>query len=135
IPPNAANPLGDAATTSTKISTTGIGGYGSPFATNSGCQKELPPSNSLGQFPPPSTPFTPSSGASCAGDTRLIGEGTLGFWYKFYNGPKGGLRLGIQYSYFEKYGWSGNGNVAAAPGFAPKAVDNMIWTSIRYYIP
>jgi hypothetical protein len=135
IPPNAANPLGDAATTSTKISTTGIGGYGSPFATNSGCQKELPPSNSLGQFPPPSTPFTPSSGASCAGDTRLIGEGTLGFWYKFYNGPKGGLRLGIQYSYFEKYGWSGNGNVAGAPGFAPRAVDNMIWTSIRYYIP
>jgi hypothetical protein len=123
------------ATTATKISTTGIGGYGSPFATNSGCQKELPPSNALGQFPPPSTPFTPSSGSSCAGDTRLIGEGTLGFWYKFYNGPKGGFRLGVQYSYFEKYGWSGNGNVAGAPGIAPKAVDNMIWTSIRYYLP
>ncbi|HEY4054115.1 MAG TPA: hypothetical protein VGL74_10240 [Terriglobales bacterium] len=123
------------ATTSTKISTTGIGGYGSPFATNSGCQKELPPSNALGQFPPASAPFTPSSGGSCAGDTRLIGEGTLGFWYKFYNGPKGGFRLGIQYSYFEKYGWSGNGNVAGAAGFAPKAVDNMIWTSIRYYLP
>jgi hypothetical protein len=123
------------ATTSTKIATTGIGGYGSPFATNSGCQKELPPSNTLGQFPPASTPFTPSSGANCAGDTRLIGEGTLGFWYKFYQGPKGGFRLGIQYSYFEKYGWSGNGNVAGARGFAPRAVDNMIWTSIRYYIP
>jgi len=123
------------ATTTTKISTTGIGGYGSPFATNSGCQKELPPSNTLGQFPPASTPFTPSSGANCAGDTRLIGEGTLGFWYKFYQGPKGGFRFGIQYSYFEKYGWSGNGNVAGARGFAPKAVDNMIWTSIRYYIP
>lgn len=123
------------ATTTTKISTTGIGGYGSPFATNSGCQKELPPSNSLGQFPPPSTPFTPSSGGSCAGDTRLIGEGTLGFWYKFYNGPKGGFRLGLQYSYFERYGWSGNSNVAGAAGFAPKGVDNMIWTSIRYYLP
>lgn len=122
------------ATTSTKISTTGIGGYGSPFANNSGCQKELPPSNTLGQFPPASTPFTPNSG-SCAGDTRLIGEGTLGFWYKFYQGPKGGFRFGVQYSYFEKYGWSGNNNVAGAAGFAPKAVDNMIWTSIRYYLP
>lgn len=133
IPPNAANPLGDSATTATKISTTGIGGYGSLFANNSGCQKEVPPSNTIGQFPPASAPFTPSSGSSCAGDTRLIAEGTLGFWYKFYNGPKGGLRLGIQYSYFEKYGWSGNNG--SGIGFAPKAVDNMIWTSIRYYIP
>ena len=132
IPPNAANPLGDSATTTTSIKTTGIGGYGSFFANNSGCQKEVPPSNTIGQFPPASAPFTPSAG-SCAGDTRLIGEGTLGFWYKFYNGPKGGLRLGIQYSYFEKYGWSGNNG--SGVGFAPKAVDNMIWTSIRYYIP
>lgn len=129
IPPNAANPLGDSATTTTKISTTGIGGYGSPFAVNSGCQKEVPPSNSLGQFPPASTPFTPSSGSSCAGDTRVIGEGTMGFWYKFYQGPKGGFRLGLQYSYFERFGWSGAG------GIAPRAVDNMFWTSIRYYIP
>ena len=123
------------ATTATKISTTGIGGYGSPFANNSGCQTELPPSNSLGQFPPASTPFTPSGGSGCAGDTRAIQEGTLGFWYKFYNGPKGGFRFGLQYSYFEKFGWSGNNNKSGAAGFAPKAVDNMIWTSIRYYIP
>ena len=135
IPSNSANPAGDSATTTTTFKLNQIGGYGSPFATNSGCQKELPPSNSLGQFPPASSPFTPSSGASCAGDTRLISEGTLGFWYKFYQGPKGGFRLGIQYSYFEKNGWSGNSNVAGATGFAPKAVDNMIWTSIRYYIP
>ena len=122
------------ATTSTKISTTGIGGYGSVFANNSGCQTEGVPSNSLGQFPPPSTPFTPSNG-TCAGDIRQISEGTLGFWYKFYNGPKGGFRLGVQYSYFEKYGWSGNNGKAGAAGFAPKAVDNMFWTSLRYYIP
>jgi hypothetical protein len=92
------------------------------------------PSNSLGQFPPASSPFAPSSG-SCAGDIRTIEEGTLGFWYKFYNGPKGGFRLGIQYSYFEKFGWSGNNNKPGVAGFSPRAVDNMIWTSIRYYIP
>jgi hypothetical protein len=122
------------ATTATKISTTGIGGYGSPFANNSGCQTEGIPSNALGQFPPPSTPFS-TSGGTCAGDIRQISEGTLGFWYKFYNGPKGGLRLGIQYSYFEKFGWSGNNNKAGAPGISPRAVDNMFWTSLRYYIP
>ena len=123
------------ATTTTSIKTNGIGGYGSWFANNSGCQTEVIPSNSLGQFPPASSPFAPAGGSNCAGDIRTIEEGTLGFWYKFYNGPKGGFRLGIQYSYFEKFGWSGNNNVAGAAGFAPRAVDNMIWTSIRYYIP
>lgn len=133
IPPNSANPLGDSATTTTTFKLNQIGGYGSPFANNSGCQTEGLPSNSLGAAT--STPFTPSNGSSCAGDTRLIGEGTLGFWYKLYNGPKGGFRFGVQYSYFEKYGWSGNNGSKTAAGIAPKAVDNMIWTSIRYYIP
>jgi hypothetical protein len=113
------------ATTTTAFKLNQIGGYGSPFANNSGCTKESPPANQL----------TPSSGGSCAGDTRVIMEGTLGFWYKFYQGPRGGLRLGLQYSYFTKNGWSGNNNVAGAAGFAPKAVDNMFWTSLRYYIP
>jgi hypothetical protein len=122
-------------TTSTKISTTGIGGYGSPFANNTGCQTELIPSNSLGQFPPASSPFAPSSGSNCAGDPRTIFEATVGFWHKIYQGDKGGFRWGIQYSYFAKNGWSGNNNVAQSAGFAPKAIDNMIWTSIRYYIP
>jgi hypothetical protein len=130
IPPNAANLAGDSATTTTTFKLNQIGGYGSPFANNSGCVKELPPANTTGA----STVGTPSSGSGCAGDTRIIMEGTLGFWYKFYQGPKGGLRLGIQYSYFSKNGWSGN-NGKPVIGFAPKAVDNMVWTSLRYYIP
>ncbi len=112
-------------TTTTKISTTGIGGYGSPFANNSGCSTENPPINQL----------DPSAGGTCAGDTKVIWEGTLGFWHKIYNGPKGGLRWGIQYSYITRTGWSGNNNVLTAPGVAPKAVDNMIFTSFLYYIP
>jgi hypothetical protein len=113
------------ATTNTTISTTGIGGYGNPAANNSGCSTEGLPSNS----------FTPSTGGTCAGDIRIITEGTLGFWHKFYSGPKGGMRWGVAYSYITKSGWSGNNNVATAPGISPKAVDNMIWTSFRYYIP
>ena len=112
------------ATTTTTFKLNQIGGYGSPFANNSGCSTENPPTNQL----------TPSGGGTCAGDTRLILEGTLGFWHKITQGPKGGLRWGIQYSYFTRMGWSGN-NGTTGPGFSPKAVDNMVWTSFRYYFP
>ena len=106
------------ATTTTTFKLNQIGGYGSKFANNSGCSTENPPSNQL----------TPSGGGTCAGDTRLIMEGTLGFWDRLTQGPKGGLRWGLQYSYFTRMGWSGT-------GISPKAVDNMIWTSFRYYFP
>jgi hypothetical protein len=113
------------ATSATSIKLNQIGGYGSPLANNSGCSQEKAPTGS----------FTPSTGGTCAGDTRNILEGTIGFWHKFYQGPKGGFRWGIQYSYFTKSGWSGNNNVPTAAGVSPKAVDNMVWTSFRYYIP
>jgi hypothetical protein len=116
------------ATATTTISTTGIGGYGSPFANNSGCSTEQPPTSS----------FIPGVGGTCAGDIRIITEGTVGFWHKFYSGPKGGMRWGIQYSYLTKSGWSGNNlptGVGTAVGISPRAVDNMVWTSFRYYIP
>jgi hypothetical protein len=116
------------ATSATTIRLNQIGGYGSPFANNSQCSLERPPTSQL----------IPSTGGTCAGDIRMISEGTIGFWHKIYQGPKGGLRWGIQYSYVTKSGWSGNNSVPpAAPGVgvSPKAVDNMIWTSFRYYIP
>ncbi len=97
----------------------GIGGYGSPLANNSGCSAEAPPTGTS----------APGAGGTCAGDIRNILEGSVGFWHKFYQGPKGGLRWGIQYSYLTKSGWSG------AAGIQPKAVDNMILTSFRYVLP
>jgi hypothetical protein len=111
------------ATTTTTFKLNQIGGYGSPFANNSGCSTELPPANQL----------TPSGGGTCAGDTRFLQEGTIGFWHRFYQGPKGGIRWGLQYAYFSRTGWSGNNNSAIS--IAPKAVDNMFWTSFRYYLP
>jgi hypothetical protein len=46
------------------------------------------------------------------------------------------MQFGIQYSYLSKDAWSGTGGVATgAPAISPKAIDNMIWTSFRYYIP
>ena len=112
-------------TTTVTTSTSGIGGYGSPFANNSGCSTEVAPVNQN----------TPGTGGTCAGDTRNIIEGTAGFWYKFYNGSKGRLQWGMQYAYFTKSAWSGNNNVPAAFTIDPKAVDNMVWTSFRYYLP
>ena len=112
------------ATTTTTFKLNQIGGYGNYQANNSGCATEGVPTND----------FNPSTGSNCAGDIRFIQEGTLGFWYKFYAGPKGRVQLGMQYSYLTKSAWSGNnGNSAISIG--PKGNDNMVFTSLRYYIP
>lgn len=110
--------------TTWKTSITGIGGYGYPGANNSGCSTEVSPGGA----------GAPSGGSGCNGDTRYIGEGTLGFWHKFYQGEKGRMQWGLQYSYFYKNGWSGN-NSGSATVVAPHAVDNMVWTAFRYYLP
>jgi hypothetical protein len=125
IPANGTNPA-IPATTTTKITTNGIGGYGNFAANNTGCATEGVPIND----------FNPSSGANCAGDIRIIQQGTLGFWYKFYQGPKGRVQFGLEYSYLAKDAWSGTGGVAAGgAAISPKGIDNMVFTSFRYYLP
>ncbi len=94
-------------------------GYGAPGFVNSGCGTEPVPG---------SGGFLPGSASNCTGDTRRLLEGTLGFWYRLYNGPKGKLQFGAQYSYFDKAAWSGT------PG-EPHAVENIALTSFRYYLP
>jgi hypothetical protein len=101
-------------------------GYGSPYFNNSGCESP----ESL-----PSATFTTTSAGTCNGDTRNIQEGTVGFWHKIYQGPKGGVRWGVQYSYLVRNSWSGNDNTPTVAGVNAKAVDNMVFTSFRYYIP
>jgi hypothetical protein len=114
------------ATKTTKITTNGIGGYANVAANNSGCGTEGVPINQ----------FNPSSGANCAGDIRSIQEATVGFWHKLYAGDKGRMQWGLTYSYLVKNAWSGTGGFpTGSAGVGPKAVDNMIWTSFRYYLP
>ncbi len=114
------------ALTTTSISSSGVGGYGSPYANNTGCGVEVPPAGT----------GAPGGGGACAGDTRYLFEATFGFWNKIYQGEKGRLQWGLQYSYFSRYGWSGASSITnPAPGIAPHAVDNMFWTSFRYYLP
>lgn len=95
-------------------------GYGNPNFSNSGCYTELPPAVNTG--------FTPTSLSKCTGDTRAVIEGTAGFWYRFYNGPRGKFQFGTQYSYVTRQTWSGG-------GLTPEGIDNMIFTSFRYYLP
>jgi hypothetical protein len=80
----------------------------------------------------PGSPTLPASNSKCTGQTRDVQEGTLGYWYDFYKGPKGRLRQGIQYSHAERLVWD---NIDTTGGVSPKSVENMLWTSFRYYLP
>jgi hypothetical protein len=71
----------------------------------------------------------PGSLGSCTADTRVLIEGTAGFWHHIYTGPKGRLQWGLQYSYVTRNTWSG------ASGFEPHGLDGMVFSSFRYYLP
>jgi hypothetical protein len=101
-------------------------GYGAPLFNNSGCYTELPPTVNTG--------FTPATLANCTADTRALTEYTGGFWYRFYNGPRGRFQFGTQYSYITRQTWSGTGFVKGI-GVSPEGLDNMVMTSFRYYLP
>ncbi len=81
-----------------------------------------------------STGFVPGTLANCTGDTRNVLEGTLGFWYRFYKGPRGTVQFGPQYSYINRNTWSGAGATAGTLA-GPHSTENMVMTSFRYYLP
>jgi hypothetical protein len=107
-------------------------GYGAPSFLNSGCYTEPPPSGGT-------TGFNPASLSNCTADTRAVIEGTVGFWYRFYSGPKGRFQFGTQYSYVTRQTWSGvvvpatQSSPASYAG--PEGLDGMVFTSFRYYLP
>jgi len=104
-----------------------IVGYGAPTYSDAGCGTETLPS------------VTGPSGwnfgglSKCSGQTKDTVEATFGFWIKSYNGPKGRIQWGPQYSYVSRNAWTGVG--PAGTGVAPRAVDNLFFTSFRYYLP
>jgi hypothetical protein len=103
-------------------------GYGSRALSNSGCNTTANPG-----FSGSSTGFYP--GGSCGAQTRDVQEATAGYWYDIYRGDRGRLRQSIQYAYTIRAGWSGAPLPAGGPGIGAKGVDNMFWTSFRYYLP
>jgi len=95
-------------------------GYGVPDAgSNTGCNTEAVPGTGG---------FSPAGPGSCTGNTRNVIEGTFGFWYKLYNGPKGRFQFGPQYEYVVRNTWR-------ASGGDPNAINNIFLTSFRYYLP
>lgn len=107
-----------------------LAGYGAPTNIVSGCYVEVLPAAS-----PNGGGNVPGSASNCNADTRNIQEGTLGYWFRLYRGAHGTLQQGIQYSYAERRAWQGIGNPAAGLTNSPKAIDNMWFTSFRYYLP
>jgi hypothetical protein len=97
-------------------------GYGSRLLSNSACNTNANPGyngSSTGYY----------SGGGCGAQTRDVQEGTGGYWYDIYKGDRGRLRQGLQYSYAVREGWSG------ASGIGAKGIENMVFTSLRYFLP
>lgn len=110
-------------------------GYGSPLTNMSGCTVEPTPSAAAaGAYGGGGTGFDPSTPSNCGNQNKDVQEFTAGEWYYFYKGPRGGLRFGLQYSRFERDLWSGAGGTTN-PGGGANGIDNMFWTSFRYYLP
>ncbi len=83
-------------------------GYGNPLYVNSGCAYQGAP-------------------GACVGNTRVVEQGTAGFWYKPWIGTSGRYQVGMQYSYTERKTFAG------ANDLAPIANDSMVFVSFRYY--
>jgi hypothetical protein len=115
-------------------------GYGSPTFANYGCYVETTPAPGTTAGVTTSAGFDPGALANCAAHTRAVIEGTVGFWYRFYNGPKGRFQFGAQYSYVTLQTWSGataapTGGTATNGALSPQGLDGMVFTSFRYYLP
>ena len=97
-------------------------GYGSRQSSNAGCNTDATPG-----FSGSSTGYYP--GGSCGASTRNVQEATGGYWYDIYRGDRGRLRQSIQYGYALREGWTDKNGIGA------RGIDNMVWTSLRYYLP
>jgi TolA-binding protein len=103
-----------------------LAGYGAPTNIVYGCYTEVLPASSS---------TTTGTATNCNADTRNVQEGTIGYWFRFYKGVHGTLQQGIQYSYTERRTWQGVGDPSNHLTNSPKAMDNMWFTSFRYYLP
>ena len=106
-------------------------GFGAVGFNNSGCWTETAPGGGG---------YAPGAVGNCANNIRNIIEGTAGLWYSFYSGPKGTFKFGMEYSNEAYNTWSGVGATgactsAAHPSCGPSTNSNMVFTSMRYFIP
>jgi uncharacterized protein YoxC len=108
-------------------------GYGSRYASVSAtCSTVANPGYASG-----SVGYTGIAGSGCGNNSRDVQEITGGYWFDIYKGDHGRFRQGIQYGYAVREGWSGSSSAGAisTPMIGVKGIDNMFWTSLRYYLP
>jgi len=123
-------------------------GYGATGFNNYGCHTEILPfaaqSTSASTGVPTAVAgtngFIPGVLQNCTGDTRNLIEGTIGFWYRFYEGSKGRFQFGGQYTNFVRNTWRGVGTgtvngITYTTNGGPHSDENVIFTSLRYYLP
>jgi len=110
-----------AGTITYKLGTAPVG-YASPLSSNASCLTTGNPTYT-------GTGFFPAG--SCGAPTRYVTEYTAGYWYDIYRGPAGRLRQGVQYSYADRQSFSDSETIPVAT----KGLNNMFWTSFRYYLP
>jgi hypothetical protein len=91
-------------------------GYGDPLGVNTGCETE----------PTTTTSGTVAAGGGCAANTSQIISGTIGGWWKFYQGPLGNAQIGVTDTYIKREIFSGVGG-------APNTNINILLFSFRYY--
>ena len=97
-------------------------GYGVPTANNTGCNVE----NTTNAATTATSGAKGTSANLCGGVTGLVWQLTGGFWDRLYKGPAGTVTWGMQYSFTER-------ELLQGIGGSPKADDNMVFLSFRYY--
>ena len=104
-------------------------GIGAPTAvadTSAGCGLEA---NQLG-------PYGGAAANPCVGAPKQIFQVTGGMWDNIYRGSFGQVRVGLQYSFTERqiFNSPGGSPYPVVPSnYQPKAYDNMVFTSLRYF--
>ncbi len=89
-----------------KTTTVSAYGLGNPLYSNAGCS---------------------IAGSSvCVGNTHLVRQITGGLWDNVYRGTFGTAKVGLQYSFTQRYGFNGVGG-------APKTEESSAFFSFRYY--
>jgi hypothetical protein len=117
----------------TGVAATPFTGYAPINTVATGCNTEVPVTTAA-------TGGSITPAANCNAVTRAIWEGMFGWTYRIYSSPKyGRLQYQVNYQYVTRSAWaaltSGTYGTSSAVFSSPKAVDNMVLTGMRYYIP
>jgi hypothetical protein len=98
-------------------------GYGAPQFINNGCTENATASPLL---------------CMSSSQTRNVWTAQPVFWYRLYRGSRGTLQIGASYAYTYRRTWDGvltNENSDNIPSYRPLAIENIVMTSFRYYLP